>query len=131
MSIKRLALSVRSVLLTLVLLALVSFGLTPAHSTPFTMNVPGTSLVLPSDYPQAGGVAIVMVGANGNAYYQFSNPTGAFVGYNNSGTPTAFQGNPFTINNPIALNCGFSPCTTYFGGSIARVYIRFTALYGA
>ena len=99
-------------------------------ATPFTTNVPGTSLVLPTEYPAAGGVAIVMVGANGNAYFQFSNPTGAFVGYNNSGDPVAFQGNPFTINNPIALNCGFSPCSTYFGGSIAQVYIRFTASDG-
>ncbi len=95
----------------LLLLAVLLQPLT-AQATPFTMNVPGTSRVLPSDYPAAGGVAIVMVGANGNAYYQFSNPTGAFVGYNNSGTPVAFQGNPFTINNPINLNCGYSACTT-------------------
>jgi large repetitive protein len=110
--------------------ALLMLAANPSFATTFTMTVPGTSLVLPAEYPQAGGVAIVMIGANGNAYYQFSNPTGAFVGYNNNGTPVAFQGNPFTINNPIALNCGFSSCTTYFGGSIARVYIRFTALDG-
>ena len=105
-------------------------GLSPASATPFTMNVPGTSLSLPADYPQAGGVAIVMVGANGNAYYQFSNPTGAFQGYQNSGSPTAFRGNPFTINNPITLDCGYSPCTDYFGGSVAKIYIRFTAYDG-
>jgi uncharacterized repeat protein (TIGR01451 family) len=109
---------------------LLGLGAAAVHATPFTTTVPGTSLVLPAEYPQAGGVAIVMVGANGNAYYQFSNPTGAFVGYNNNGNPAAFRGNPFTINNPIALNCGFSACSTYFGGSIASVYIRFTALDG-
>ena len=90
------------------------------------MTVPGTNLVLPTGYPEAGGVAIVMVGANGNSYFQFSDPTGAFQGYSNNGTPTAFQGNPFTINNPIALDCGASSCTTYFGGSIAQVFVRFS-----
>ncbi len=105
-------------------------GLSTASATPFTMSVPGTTLVLPVGYPEAGGVAIVMVGVNGNTYFQFSNPTGAFQGYQNTGTPTAFQGNPFTINNPIALDCGFSPCTDYFGGSIAKIYIRFSAYDG-
>lgn len=101
-----------------------------ALATPFTMNVPGTSLALPTDYPAAGGVAIVLVGVNGNAYFQFSNPTGAFQGFQNTGDPAAFRGNPFTINNPIALNCGFSPCTDYFGGAIANIYIRFSAYDG-
>lgn len=31
-------------------------------ATPFTSTVPGTSIVLPDDYPDAGGVAIVMEG---------------------------------------------------------------------
>lgn len=101
-----------------------------AEATTFTTTVPGTSLVLPADYPHAGGVAIVMVGANGNSYFQFSNPTGAFQGYQNSGTPAGFRGNPFTINSPINLNCGFSSCSTYFGGSISQIYIRFTAQDG-
>ncbi|WP_435257224.1 beta strand repeat-containing protein [Thioclava sp. FR2] len=99
-------------------------------ATTFTSTVPGTNLVLPADYPQAGGVAIVMVGVNGNAYYQFSDPTGAFQGYQNTGTPAQFRGNPFTINSPISLNCGFSSCSDYFGGGIAQVYIRFTAYDG-
>ncbi len=101
-----------------------------AAATTFTTTVPGTSLQLPADYPEAGGVAIVMVGVNGNAYYQFSDPTGAFVGYQNTGSPAAFRGNPFTINRPITLDCGFSACTDYFGGSLARIYIRFTAQDG-
>ena len=112
------------VLFNLLLLAM------PAQATNFTMNVPGTALRLPAGYPEAGGVAIVFVGVNGNAYYQFSNPTGAFQGFSNSGTPAAFQGNPFTINSPIALNCGFSTCSTYFGGAIAQAYIRFSAYDG-
>ena len=117
-------------ILSAVAIFLALFAGVAADASPFTTNVPGTSLVLPAEYPEAGGVAIVMVGANGNAYYQFSNPTGAFVGFQNTGNPAAFRGNPFTINNPISLNCGYSSCSTYFGGSIANVYIRFTAQDG-
>jgi large repetitive protein len=99
-------------------------------ATPYTMNVPGTSLSLPTAYPAAGGVAIVMVGVNGNSYFQFSNPTGAFQGFQNTGLPAAFRGNPFTINSPIALDCGASTCANYFGGSLAQVYVRFSAFDG-
>lgn len=101
-----------------------------ASATPFTTTVPGTGVVLPDDYPEAGGVAIVLTGVNGNIYYQFSDPTGAFVGYQNTGAPVAFRGNPFTINDPIPLDCGFRSCTDYFGGSIARIDVRFSAYDG-
>jgi large repetitive protein len=102
----------------------------PVRATSFTTTVPGTGLVLPADYPQAGGVAIVMIGANGNAYYQFSDPTGAFQGQQPGGDPPRFRGNPFTINDPITLDCGASTCSTYFGGSIAQIYVRFSAFDG-
>ncbi|MFK7939876.1 MAG: hypothetical protein AB8B82_10885 [Roseovarius sp.] len=85
---------------------------------------------MPDDYPEAGGVAIVLVGVNGNIYYQFSNPAGAFRGFQSNGQPAAFRGNPFTINNPVPLNCGFSECPDYFGGGLANVYVRFTAFDG-
>ena len=99
-------------------------------ATPFTTTVPGTGVALPGEYPEAGGVAIVMTGVNGNVYYQFSDPAGAFVGFQNRGQPVAFRGNPFTINNPIALDCGFRDCDTYFGGAIARIDVRFSAFDG-
>ncbi len=102
----------------------------PAVATDFTRNVPGTGLRLPDEYPQAGGVAIVMVGTNGNAYYQFSDPAGAFRGFQYNGTPSRFRGNPFTINDPISLDCGFSTCSNYFGGGISQIYIRFSAYDG-
>ncbi len=102
----------------------------PADATPFTTNVPGTNISLPSAYPEAGGVVIVMEGVNGQIYYQFSDPDGAFRGFNSNGQPTRFRGNPFTINDPIPLDCGIRTCTEYFGGAIARVYVRFSAYDG-
>jgi len=97
-----------------------------AEATPFTTTVPGTGVMLPDEYPEAGGVAIVLTGANGNIYYQFSDPDGAFRGFNSNGQPRRFRGNPFTVNDPISLDCGFASCTDYFGGSIARMDIRFS-----
>ncbi|MEY1554478.1 beta strand repeat-containing protein [Yoonia sp. R2331] len=114
--------------------AAVALGLianaTPATATPFTSTVPGSGVALPPEYPEAGGVAIVLTGSNGNIYYQFSNPAGAFRGFQNNGTPSQFRGNPFTINDPIGLDCGFRSCTDYFGGSIAQIDVRFTAYDG-
>ncbi len=75
-------------------------------------------------------MAFVLEGVNGNLYYQFSDPTGAFRGFQQNGQPSRFRGNPFTINDPVELNCGFSDCSTYFGGGLARVHIRFTAYDG-
>ena len=105
-------------------------GLQPAFATNFTRSVPGTSLQLPADYPQAGGVAFVLVGTNGNVYYQFSDPTDAFRGFNNSPNRPELGGNPFTINDPLTLDCGYSACRDYFGGGVANMYIRFSAYDG-
>ncbi|WP_296419874.1 hypothetical protein, partial [Pseudooctadecabacter sp.] len=101
-----------------------------AAATPFTTTVPNEGISLPAPYPEAGGVAIVMIGTNGNVYYQFSDPDGAFRGFQSNGEPAAFRGNPFTINNPIPLDCGVRSCTDYFGGSIDRMYVRFSAYDG-
>ena len=104
-----------------VLLFLAACIANTAWATPYTENVPApTSLPLPMEYPAAGGVVIVLTGANGNVYYQFSNPTGAFRGFNFNGDPSQFQGNPFTVNNPIALDCGFASCAT----SVSYTHLR-------
>ena len=67
--------NVRSILLSILALFAMLLGIQPVFATNFTTNVPGTSISLPADYPEAGGVAFVLVGVNGNIYYQFSDPT--------------------------------------------------------
>jgi uncharacterized repeat protein (TIGR01451 family) len=102
-----------------------------ALATTFTTTVPGTAITIPTTYPQAGGVVIVIEGANGNVYYQFVNPSTMFQGYQNTGTPAAWQGNPFQIGPVMSLNCGpVVSCSTYLGGSATRMSIRFTAYDG-
>jgi uncharacterized repeat protein (TIGR01451 family) len=115
-------------LLTLFVASLI--GQLTAQATPFTTTVPGTSIVLPTSYPQAGGVVIVLVGVNGNVYYQYSNPSVMYQGYNNSGTPAAWQGNPMQIAPVTTINCGLQSCSSYFGGGIASMSVRFTAYDG-
>ncbi len=102
-----------------------------ALATTFTTTVPGTSIVIPTTYPQAGGVVIVLEGVNGNVYYQFANPSTMFQGYQNSGTPAAWNGNPFQITPLMPLNCGpVVSCSTYLGGGVTRMSVRFTAWDG-
>ncbi len=112
------------------LIACTGFLGSKGQATPFTTTVPGEGIQLPSAYPEAGGVVIVMIGVNGQIYYQFSDPDGAFRGFNSNGQPSRFRGNPFTINDPIPLDCGIRSCTDYFGGAIDRVAIRFSAFDG-
>jgi uncharacterized repeat protein (TIGR01451 family) len=104
---------------------------TQVYATPFTVTVPGTALTIPSTYPQAGGVVIVLIGLNDNVYYQFSNPSTMYQGYNNSGTgPVAWQGNPLQIAPVTTISCGIQSCTNYFGGGIKSIAVRFSASDG-
>ncbi|MGL4405637.1 MAG: DUF7507 domain-containing protein, partial [Notoacmeibacter sp.] len=110
---------------------LIAGSLQPALATSFTKQVPGTSLTIPSTYPEAGGVVIVLTGANGNVYYQYVNPSTMFVGQQNNGNPAAWRGNPFQIGPSMALNCGpVVSCSTYLGGAITSMAVRFTAQDG-
>ncbi|WP_162143793.1 beta strand repeat-containing protein, partial [Hellea balneolensis] len=98
-----------------------------AHATPFTETVPNGNGPIPNTYPPVGGTMFVLVGANGNLYYQFVNPSTQFRGFQLTGTPTAFQGAPkFQLGPTQALNCGTVSCTDYFGGSIVEGYSRLT-----
>jgi len=79
-----------------------------ANATPFTETVPNGNGPIPNTYPPVGGTMFVLVGANGNIYYQFVNPSTQFRGFAGTGTP------------------GTVSCSSYFGGSIAEGYARLT-----
>jgi len=114
------------------LLLLVCFGLIsmPAFATPFTETVPNGNGPIPATYPAVGGTMFVFIGANGNIYYQFVNPSTQFEGFQFTGNPAAFRGNPFQLGPAQALNCGPTACSDYFGGSIVEGYARLTARDG-
>ena len=115
---------------TFFIAALAVFLPTFALATPFTETVPGGNGAIPITYPRVGGTMVVLVGANGNIYYQFVNPSTQFQGFQNSGTPVGYQGNPFQLGPAQTLNCGPTACSTYFGGSIVEGYVRLTARDG-
>ncbi|NNE58302.1 MAG: DUF11 domain-containing protein [Hellea sp.] len=102
-----------------------------ALATTFTETVPNGNGAIPNTYPPVGGTMFVLIGQNGNIYYQFVNPSTQFEGFQNTGTPTAFQGSPtFQLGPTQTLNCGTISCTDYFGGSIVEGYVRLTARDG-
>jgi uncharacterized repeat protein (TIGR01451 family) len=103
----------------------------PAQATPFTETVPNGNGPIPNTYPAVGGTMFVLIGANGNIYYQFVNPSTQFRGFQLTGNPAAFRGSPeFQLGPAQALNCGIVSCTDYFGGSIVEGYARLTARDG-
>ncbi len=102
----------------------------PVFATTYTETVPNGNGAIPNTYPPVGGTMFVLIGANGNIYYQFVNPSTQFEGFQDTGTPVAFQGNPFQLGPTQALNCGPTPCNAYFGGSIVEGYARLTARDG-
>ena len=102
-----------------------------ANATTYTETVPNGNGAIPNTYPPVGGTMFVLIGANGNIYYQFVNPSTQFQGFQLSGTPTAFQGFPtFQLGPTQNLNCGIVSCSEYFGGSITEGYARITARDG-
>ena len=98
-----------------------------ALATTYTETVPGGNGPIPNTYPPVGGTMFVLVGANGNLYYQFVNPSTQFQGFQLTGSPAAFRGAPtFQLGPTQSLNCGIVSCADYFGGSIVEGYSRLT-----
>lgn len=103
----------------------------PSQATPFTTTVPGTTDQIPGNYPEAGGIVLVLLGDNGNYYFQISNPSEMFVGFQNNGTPAAFNGSPtWQLAPQYTMQCGLVTCTEYFGGGVQAGWVRFTAWDG-
>jgi len=114
-----------------VLVLISSFS--PASATPFTTTVPGTNVQIPGNYPEAGGVVLVLQGANGNFYFQISNPSDMMRGFQDRNTtiPSNFRGQPdWQIATEYTVDCGVSSCSDYFGGGIVAGWVRFTAQDG-
>jgi len=101
-----------------------------AHASPFTTTVPGTSDKIPGNYPEAGGIVLVLLGDNGNYYFQISNPSEMMRGFQdrNSTVPQAFRGRPtWQLAPQYNMQCGLVTCEQYFGGGVQQGWVRFTA----
>ncbi len=120
----------RNLVATLLAILVCFFAVPATFATPYTETVPNGNGPIPITYPPVGGTMFVLIGANGNIYYQFVNPSTQFQGFQFTGNPAAFRGNPFQLGPTQTLNCGPTACIDYFGGSIIEGYARLTARDG-
>jgi hypothetical protein len=106
----------------LLLAASVLFGSTlAANADVFTTTSP--SGALPAGVTQVGGLVLDLKGTNGVRIVSQLAASSLFVGYANTGTPGAYQGNPLTIG----IQSGFTPAIlTALGGTLADANIRMT-----
>ncbi len=100
---------------------------TAAWSTTFTSTSPSGLDVTTVGASTVGGIVVDLVGANDTRVVSQLAASSLFVGYYDSGTPTAFQGNPGTIG----IQAGFGDAVTgALGGGLKSAAFRFTLFDG-
>lgn len=98
----------------------------PALATPFTTTSP-VGGALPGTVSAIGGIVIDLVGLNSTRVVAQLSASSLFVGYSDSGSPTAYRGNPLTIG----IQTGFSTAlVTALGGGLSAAAVRFTLADG-
>jgi hypothetical protein len=107
-------------------LALTAFTAAPAFATAFTDASP-TGANVPAGVSTVGGVVLDMIGTNGTRVVSQLSASSLFVGFANTGTPVANQGNPFTIGTQTGFTAGVIGA---LGGGIAEMAIRFSLYDG-
>ncbi|MDO9049410.1 MAG: PEP-CTERM sorting domain-containing protein [Methylobacter sp.] len=98
-----------------------------AQATPFTSTSSTSKGLVPGTVSSVGGVVFDLVGLNGTRVISQLAASSLFVGFYNSGTPAAYNGNPGTIGIQTGWNAGI---TSALGGGIAEAGIRFSLYDG-
>ena len=88
-------------------LATTFFASGVAFSSPFTSTSP-TGLDVTTGASTVGGVVVDLVGLNNSHVVSQLAASTLFIGYADSGSPAAYNGNPFTIG----IQSGFGAATT-------------------
>jgi hypothetical protein len=97
-----------------------------AQASSFTETSPAGG-ALPTGVSSVGGIVFDLVGANGTQVTSQLAASQLFQGFYNSGSPTAFRGNPGTIG----IQTGFtSTILSALGGGLQQAAIRFTLFDG-
>ncbi|QID16850.1 PEP-CTERM sorting domain-containing protein [Nitrogeniibacter mangrovi] len=98
-----------------------------AHATAFTSTSPTGLDVTTVGASTVGGIVFDAVGTNTNEVVSQTAASSLFIGFADTGSPTAYQGNPFTIG----IQTGFdSSITSQLGGGLTGLAIRFTLFDG-
>lgn len=102
-------------------------GAAAAAATPFTTTSPTSAGAVPSRITTVGGVVLDLIGSNNARVISQISASDLFSGLAFTGTPVAYQGNPFTIG----IQSGFTPAVVAaLGGGISEMAIRFTLFDG-
>lgn len=106
------------------LLLMGMFGLSSSVlASPFTMTSPTTGGALPSQVSPVGGVVLDLIGTNNARVLSQTPASTLFVGYFDSGTPSAYNGNPGTIGKQTGFNSGVM---ARLGGGLNQIGVRIT-----
>jgi len=98
-----------------------------AWASPFTETTPTGFNVTTVGATPVGGVVVELIGANSVRVISQLPASSLFIGFANTGSPAAFQGNPMTIG----IQTGFTPAITgALGGGLQSASIRFTLFDG-
>lgn len=97
-----------------------------SEATPFTRTSPAGG-TLPSAVTEVGGVVTDMIGANNSRIVSQLPASALFLGFANTGTPAAYQGNPMTIG----IQAGFTPpILANLGGGLLKLAVRISLYDG-
>lgn len=98
-----------------------------AFATPFTSTSPTGLNVATLGASTVGGIVVDLVGTNGSHVVSQLSASSLFVGFYDSGTPAAFNGNPGTVG----IQTGFNPAVTNaLGGGLLSAAFRFSLYDG-
>ncbi len=98
-----------------------------AWSTPFTSTSPSGFDVTTVGASTVGGIVVDLVGLNDARVISQLSASSLYVGFYDSGTPAAYQGNPGTIG----IQSGFGDAVTgALGGGLKSAAFRFTLYDG-
>lgn len=98
-----------------------------ASATAFTSTSSSGLDVTTVGASTVGGVVVDLVGLNNAHVVSQLAASSLFIGYSNSGSPAAYNGNPFTIG----IQSGFNAATTgALGGGLLSASVRFSLLDG-
>lgn len=116
----------KKTLLSCAMTAALAVGTVPAFATAFTDASPTGSNV-PAGISTVGGVVFDLIGTNGSRVVSQLAASSLFVGFADTGTPAAYQGNPFTIGVQSGFTAGVIGA---LGGGISKMAARFTLFDG-
>jgi hypothetical protein len=111
---------------TFALAAAAALVASTASATVFTRTSP-TGGLLPAGATEIGGAVLDLEGLNGVRVVAQAAASTLFVGFADTGTPAAFQGNPFTVG----IQTGFTPAIiAALGGGLSSASVRITLFDG-